>query len=104
MVRKSAPLMQAIVVEAPDLLKERVLNLLDGAAPLQLAVKQGNAKAVQALIDAGADMEAEDGQGLTALQVKLTHLSTLFVWSNSWTMQILRTFMLPSEASAECRG
>lgn len=65
--------MQAIVVEAPDLLKERVLNLLDGAAPLQLAVKQGNAEAVQALIDAGADMEAEDGQGLTALQVTLTH-------------------------------
>ena len=67
-----APLAQAILAEAPDLLTGRVLNLLDGAAPLQLAAKRGHAEAVQALIDAGADVEGEDGQGHTALKVRLS--------------------------------
>ena len=65
-----APLAQAITAEAPDLLKERVVNLLDGAAPLQLAARGGHAETVRLLLEAGADVEAEDGAGLTALKVR----------------------------------
>ena len=62
---------QAITAESPDLLAEKVVNLMDGTAPLHLAARHGHAPAVAALLAAGADPEAEDGHGLTALRVRL---------------------------------
>ena len=39
----------------------------DGFTPLHLAAYEGNAKAVNVLLQAGADIEAKDKQGLTPL-------------------------------------
>lgn len=56
------------------------MNLLDGEAPLHLAAKEGHAKAVQLLLELGADVEAEDGNGFTALKVR--H-GTLPLWQHA---------------------
>ena len=46
-----------------------VIDLMTGSAPLHAAARGGSAEAVKAVLDAGADIEARDGNGWTALRV-----------------------------------
>lgn len=46
---------------------------------LQVATQKGMVEAVRALVAAGAPLEAEDGQGRTALQVGVTAAPRLLV-------------------------
>ena len=46
-----------------------MIDLMSGSAPLHAAARGGSADAVKILLDAGADIEARDGNGWTALRV-----------------------------------
>ena len=55
-----------------EVVKAGVYELRNRLAPLHCAAAHGHAEALQALIDAGAPLEATDGFGNTALQVLTT--------------------------------
>ncbi len=53
---------------------------MSGSAPLHAAARGGSADAVKILLDAGADTEARDGNGWTALRVSSSRgFSMLFL-------------------------
>lgn len=60
---------------AQEVLSQGVYDVLMKQGPLQLAARMGNVDALQLLLDAGAaaSLDAEDGNGLTALQARGDH-------------------------------
>ena len=56
-------------MEFPELVRSGVIDLMTGSGPLHAAARGGCAEAVKAVLDAGADIEARDGNGWTALRV-----------------------------------
>jgi ankyrin repeat protein len=61
---------QVLISTHPGLVPSGVCDLsAGGALPLHLAAAGGWVDVVQALLAAGAPLEAKDGKGLTALQV-----------------------------------
>lgn len=64
------PKQQELVAAHPQLLPSAVADLSGGGSlPLHLAAASGCVATVQALLAAGAPLEAKDGKGQTALQV-----------------------------------
>jgi ankyrin repeat protein len=69
-MQRSSRDLQAVITEFPDLVSNGVIDLMTGSAPLHAAARGGSAEAVKAVLDAGADIEARDGNGWTALRVR----------------------------------
>lgn len=64
---------QAATPEGSDALSSAAYDVMEGDAPLQLAVAKGDADIVAALVEAGADLDAKDGRNDTALDVSIPH-------------------------------
>lgn len=62
-----ADLVRAVVEEDPDALERRLSKFEHGVTPLQLAIVKRRDDLVDLLIELGADLEAEDLHGQTAL-------------------------------------
>lgn len=64
---------QELLISHPQLVPSGVVDLsAGGALPLHLAAAGGYLEVVRALLAAGAPLEATDGKGQTALQVRHT--------------------------------
>ena len=68
---------QAVISECPELVRSGVFDLMTGLAPIHAAARGGNPDAVKAVLKAGADIEARDGNGWTALRVSRTHADSM---------------------------
>ena len=53
----------------PDIVKSGKCEMASKLAPMGCAAAQGRTECLQALLDAGAPVDAEDGYGMTPLQV-----------------------------------
>ena len=56
-------------------------------APLHLAASLGDLSAMEVLLDAGAPINATDGNGLSALEVSnsgVFHMGCHIVWLGTW--------------------
>ena len=69
LMQRSSLVVQAVITEFPDLVNNGVIDLLTGSAPLHAAARGGSAEVVKAVLDAGADIEARDGNGWNALRL-----------------------------------
>ena len=65
--------LQDIVRQNPKIVQSGSYDVESGVAPLHLAADQGQLEVLSALISAGADLQALDGHGQTALQVAWAH-------------------------------
>jgi len=64
---------QELLISYPQLVSSGVVDLsAGGALPLHLAAAGGHLDVVRALLAAGAPLEATEGKGQTALQVRHT--------------------------------
>ncbi|KAK9804749.1 hypothetical protein WJX72_003268 [[Myrmecia] bisecta] len=64
-----AEAVKAIAAESPDAITEGIFDVLTSSGPLHLAADAGHVAVLEALLAAGAPVDALDGHKLTALQV-----------------------------------
>lgn len=65
--------LQSVLMSLPPQARasEQTHDLVIGTSPLHEAAKAGHREVIEALVGAGADLEACDEQGRTALQVRM---------------------------------
>jgi len=63
--------MRALVEQEPDVLERRLTTGHDGETPLQFAIAQNRLDILDVLIELGADLDATDSKGQTALEFAL---------------------------------
>ena len=66
-------LIRALVEQNPELLDRRLSRFEHGMTPLHFAISRKRYDILDLLIELGADLEAEDGSGQTALAVAMLH-------------------------------
>lgn len=67
---------QAAIREGQDAVTSGALDVTNGVGPLHMAAANGHAALVDLLLQAGAPIDAPDGDGATAVQVT-SHSSVL---------------------------